>query len=108
MLKFSRQMTGPQEPLRRPQFAGRDAIPAIIELFDDSEDAFLATIIRDLDPSRLPFQLAPVYVLYMTVRYRLSPHYRTGIHPGERNHRINTFLSRVTDMLHVTIQVSSN
>lgn len=69
-----------------------------------AEEQFLTNVVRDVDPN-IQFKLSPVYIIYMTGRYRISPHYRTGLNPNERAVQLAEFLQRVCDMLHVTIQV---
>lgn len=112
-------------PPRPTTLFGRDVIPAIIELLDNgmhfimdfyfaayrflfylAEDDFLSAVLRDIQADRIQFKLAPAYVIYMCCRYRVSPHYRTGIRPEERNQRLAEFLTKVIGRMHVTIQVS--
>lgn len=73
-----------------------------------AEDDFLSAILRETQAERVHFKLAPAYVIYMCCRYRVSPHYRTGIRPEERNRRLAEFLTKVIGRMHVTIQVRQN
>lgn len=87
---------------------GTDPIlPAVLEIREETEEAFLHALITDLEPSAPSFKLAPAYTLYLAARYRASTHYRPELIPTERAHRLTLVLVRVAAMIHNVIEVSS-
>lgn len=87
---------------------GMDPIlPAILELWEEGENAFLAKIISQLDPERVLFKLAPTYTLYMAIRYRASTHFKK-ITPEERAQRLTVFVDKAANILQWTIQEKQN
>uniref|UniRef100_A0A8D8LPY9 Afadin n=2 Tax=Cacopsylla melanoneura TaxID=428564 RepID=A0A8D8LPY9_9HEMI len=84
---------------------GTDPIlPAVLEIREETEEAFLHALITDLEPSAPSFKLAPAYTLYLAARYRASTHYRPELIPTERAHRLTLVLVRVAAMIHNVIQ----
>lgn len=99
--KDERRLERPAKENRR----GLDPIlPAILELWEDGEDPFLAAIISNLDTSAVQFKLAPTYTMYMMARFRASTHYHPEITPNERAHRLTATLSKVATKLQLVIQ----
>lgn len=87
---------------------GMDPIlPAILELWEEGENAFLGKIISQLDPERVLFKLAPTYTLYMAIRYRASTHFKK-ISPEERAQRLTVFVDKAANILQWTIQEKQN
>ncbi|KAJ9573633.1 hypothetical protein L9F63_008974, partial [Diploptera punctata] len=84
---------------------GTDPIlPAVLEFREETEEAFLHTVITDLDPGSPHFKLAPTYTMYLVARYRASTHYRPELTPTERAHRLTVLLARVAAIIHNVIQ----
>ncbi len=89
----------------------RHVLPATLEFIVPfspcaGEDAFLATVVSEVNGAAVQFKLAPVYTLYMAARYRISKLYRPDISPQERAHRLTALLRKVAHMLQQTVQVS--
>ncbi|XP_057376791.1 afadin-like isoform X2 [Daphnia carinata] len=85
--------------------AGTDPIlPAVLELPEDVEDAFLHSLIPNLDTRQIVFRLAPTYSLYLMARYRASTHFRPELNPMERAQRLTLTLSRVGAMMQAIVQ----
>ncbi|XP_046450063.1 afadin-like isoform X3 [Daphnia pulex] len=84
---------------------GTDPIlPAVLELPEDVEDAFLHSLIPNLDTRQIVFRLAPTYSLYLMARYRASTHFRPELNPMERAQRLTLTLSRVGAMMQAIVQ----
>ncbi|KAG7280366.1 hypothetical protein CRUP_022194 [Coryphaenoides rupestris] len=79
-------------------------LPASIEFRDNSEDAFLSAIINYTNSSTVHFKLSPTYVLYMTCRYILAPHYRPDLSPSERTHKVIAIVNKMVSMMEGVIQ----
>jgi len=90
-----------------PKPPGQDPIlPAVLELREETEDAFLYALITDLDVNVTQFKLASTYALYLVARYRASTHFRPDLTPIERAQKLTHTLSRVGAMIQAVIQVS--
>lgn len=74
--------------------------------FVPGEDAFLATVVSEVNGAAVQFKLAPVYTLYMAARYRISKLYRPDISPQERAHRLTSLVRKVSHMVQQTVQVN--
>ena len=84
---------------------GTDPIlPAVLELPEEVEDAFLHALIPNLDTRQIVFRLAPTYSLYLMARYRASTHFRPELNPMERAQRLTLTLSRVGAMMQAIVQ----
>lgn len=109
--RFSGQTGGPRAVSATPsvpyvqQVAGTDPIlPAVLELPEEVEDAFLHALIPNLDARQIVFRLAPTYALYLMARYRASTHFRPELNPMERAQRLTLTLSRVGAMMQAIVQ----
>nr|XP_006813997.1 PREDICTED: afadin [Saccoglossus kowalevskii] len=81
-----------------------DILPASLEFKETGEDAFLASIISEVNGAAVHFKLAPTYSLYMACRYRQSPYSLQMIRtPTERAHRMTAFVNKMADMIERTI-----
>jgi afadin len=69
------------------------------------EDAFLSTVIHDVNGNSIQFKLAPTYTLYMAVRYRVHKLKHMDMSPNEHNHWINAFTNKIVNVTQQTIQV---
>ena len=88
-----------------PVVTGTDPIlPAVLELPEEVEDAFLHALIPNLDTRQIVFRLAPTYSLYLMARYRASTHFRPELNPMERAQRLTLTLSRVGAMMQAIVQ----
>ncbi|KAK2715850.1 afadin-like isoform X2 [Artemia franciscana] len=88
-----------------PKPPGQDPIlPAVLELREETEDAFLYALITDLDVNVTQFKLASTYALYLVARYRASTHFRPDLTPIERAQKLTHTLSRVGAMIQAVIQ----
>ena len=76
-----------------------------IVLILTGEDAFLASIVSEVNGAAVQFKLAPTYTLYMATRYRISKLYRPDISPQERAHRLTTLVRKIAIMVQQTVQV---
>ena len=84
---------------------GTDPIlPAVLELPEEVEDAFLHALIPNLDSRTIVFRLSPCYSLYLMARYRASTHFRPELNPMERAQRLTLTLSRVGAMMQAIVQ----
>lgn len=98
------QLIVPPQQQQQPQ--GTDPIlPAVLELPEDVEDAFLHALIPNLDSRQIVFRLSPCYSLYLMARYRASTHFRPELNPMERAQRLTLTLSRVGAMMQAIVQV---
>ncbi|XP_074640030.1 afadin-like [Tubulanus polymorphus] len=79
-----------------------DVLPASLEFRDDGEDAFLASLITDIDPLSVMFKLAPTYSLYMATRFRVTGPYPHN--PSERAHRLTAFVNKIASLVQCTIE----
>ncbi|XP_054718595.1 afadin-like isoform X2 [Uloborus diversus] len=96
---------GRTESERFEQKRGNDPIlPAVLEFWEEGEDAFLAAAITQLDPSQVQFKLSPTYALYMAARYRASTHFRPETTPNDRAHRLTALMNNVAAVMHQVIQ----
>lgn len=59
-----------------------EGLPGLLEFPDDGEEALLATICSNSNQSN--FKLAPVYTMYMMLRFRLSQKYKSELTLGEK------------------------
>ncbi|XP_035207092.1 afadin-like isoform X1 [Stegodyphus dumicola] len=92
---------------RFEQKRGNDPIlPAVLEFWEEGEDAFLAAAITQLDSSQVQFKLSPTYALYMAARYRASTHFRPETTPTDRAHRLTALMNNVAAVMHQVIQDS--
>ena len=57
--------------------ASEQGLPGILEFSEASEDALLANICTS-NPAQWQFKLAPVYTMYMMLRFRLSDKYKSS------------------------------
>ncbi|XP_022256990.1 afadin-like isoform X2 [Limulus polyphemus] len=90
---------------RHDQRRGNDPIlPAVLEFWEDTEDAFLGAITTQLDQTRVQFKLAPTYTLYMAARYRASTFFRPECKPEDRAMRLTFVMNKVSKMIHQVIQ----
>ncbi|XP_055943711.1 afadin-like isoform X2 [Argiope bruennichi] len=90
---------------RFEQKRGNDPIlPAVLEFWEDGEEAFLNAAITQLDPSQVQFKLSPTYALYMAARYRASTHFRPETTPNDRAHRLTALMNNVAAVMHQVIQ----
>ena len=69
------------------------------------EDAFLATVIHDVNGNSIQFKLAPTYTLYMAVRYRVHKLKHMDMSTNEHSHWINAFTNKIVNVMQRTIQV---
>ncbi|XP_054164184.1 afadin-like [Oppia nitens] len=84
---------------------GTDPIlPAILELWQEREDAFLNQIINLIDPNGVQFKLSVTYTIYMAFRFRASTHFKPEITPEERAHRLTSFANKVANLIHRVIE----
>ncbi len=58
-----------------------EGLPGLLEFPDDGEDSLLATICSN---NQSTFKLAPVYTMYMMLRYRLSQKYKSDLTLNEK------------------------
>ncbi|KAG8189760.1 hypothetical protein JTE90_012933 [Oedothorax gibbosus] len=90
---------------RFEQKRGSDPIlPAVLEFWEDGEEAFLQAAITQLDPSQVQFKLSPTYALYIAARYRASTHFRPDTTPNDRAHRLTALMNNVAAVMHQVIQ----
>ncbi|XP_077977276.1 uncharacterized protein LOC144432854 isoform X2 [Glandiceps talaboti] len=80
-----------------------NTLPAILEFKESGEDAFLASIISEVNGAAVQFKLAPTYCLYMAGRYRQSRQYRPEMSPTERAQRMTALTNKMADMIERTI-----
>ena len=69
------------------------------------EDAFLNSIINDVNGNSIQFKLAPTYTLYMAVRYRVRKLKSMDLSASECSHWINAFTNKVVNIIERTVQV---
>ena len=75
----------------------------------DVEDEFLRYLIFDSSSDAFPFRLTPTFMLYMVLRYRVSPiTYRPGISYDERRRFIITFLDKTVERCFHLIHMNSS
>ena len=73
-------------------------------MFSAGEDAFLSSVIPQVDGARVVFKLAPTYSLYMALRYRLQRSQASN-QPGEKEMRVNRLVEKIAEYIHHTVQV---
>ncbi|XP_042899757.1 afadin isoform X2 [Parasteatoda tepidariorum] len=102
---LGRESTHGRSSERYDQKRGNDPIlPAVLEFWEDGEEAFLAASITQLDPSQVQFKLSPTYALYMAARYRASTHFRPETTPNDRARRLTALMNNVAAVMHQVIQ----
>lgn len=102
---LGRESTHGRSSERFEQKRGSDPIlPAVLEFWEDGEEAFLSAAISQLDPSQVQFKLSPTYALYMAARYRASTHFRPETTPNDRAHRLTALMNNVAAVMHQVIQ----
>ena len=81
-------------------------LPAVLELWEETEEPFLNSIITNLDVNQVQFKLAPTYTLYLAVRYRSSTHFRPTSSLEERAVRLTEFTNKFCQMINYVIHIN--
>ena len=76
--------------------------------FDLAETRFLHVVFDNYPLNNIQFRLSPVYTLYMTLRYRLSPYGKPNFPLVQKQENIISLLYRIEDMINKKIEVSSS
>lgn len=82
-------------------------LPCVLEVREETEEAWIHAVTMDVDPSTLTFKHAPAYCLYLLARYRASTSYRPDVTPMERANRLSLTFAKVATILYTMIQVPS-
>ncbi|KPM10158.1 Afadin-like protein [Sarcoptes scabiei] len=82
---------------------GDNILPAILEVGEDLEDVFLASIIKRIDPNQVQFKLCITYSLYMVTRYRASTYFKPEITPEIRAELLIAFCVKYSNMIKMII-----
>lgn len=80
-------------------------LPCVLEVREETEEAWIHAVTMDVDPSTLTFKHAPAYCLYLLARYRASTSYRPDVTPMERANRLSLTFAKVATILYTMIQV---
>lgn len=83
-------------------------LPCVLEVREETEEAWIHAVTMDVDPSTLTFKHAPAYCLYLLARYRASTSYRPDVTPMERANRLSLTFAKVATILYTMIQVIKN
>lgn len=83
-------------------------LPCVLEVREETEEAWNHAVTMDVDPSTLTFKHAPAYCLYLLARYRASTSYRPDVTPMERANRLSSTFAKVANILYAMIQVSAH
>lgn len=83
-------------------------LPCVLEVREETEEAWIHAVTMDVDPSTLTFKHAPAYCLYLLARYRASTSYRPDVTPMERANRLSLTFAKVATILYTMIQVNAN
>jgi afadin len=75
----------PVPALNGPTTKPSEGLPGLLEFPDDGEDALLANICQT-NQANWQFKLAPVYTMYMMLRYRLSQKYKSELSFNDKLH----------------------
>lgn len=70
-----------------------------------AETRFLHIIFDNYPLDNIQFRLLPVYLLYMTIRYRLSPYGKLNLSLIEKQEDVISFLHAIEEMINKKIQV---
>ena len=81
-------------------------LPAVLELWEETEEPFLNSIITNLDVNQVQFKLAPTYTLYLAVRYRASTHFRPTATVEDRAVRLTEFTNKFCQMINYVIHIN--
>ncbi|XP_025196487.1 afadin isoform X4 [Melanaphis sacchari] len=83
-------------------------LPCVLEVREETEEAWIHAVTVDVDPSTLTFKHAPAYCLYLLARYRASTSYRPDVTPMERANRLSLTFAKVATILYTMIQGKQN
>ncbi|XP_050433436.1 afadin isoform X2 [Adelges cooleyi] len=83
-------------------------LPCVLEVREETEEAWIHAVTMDVDPSTLTFKHAPAYCLYLLARYRASTSYRPDVTPMERANRLSLTFAKVATILYSMIQGKQN
>ncbi|VVC26416.1 Hypothetical protein CINCED_3A012275 [Cinara cedri] len=83
-------------------------LPCVLEVREETEEAWIHAVTMDVDPSTLTFKHAPAYCLYLLARYRASTSYRPDVTPLERANRLSLTFAKVATILYTMIQGKQN
>ncbi|XP_026807778.1 afadin isoform X1 [Rhopalosiphum maidis] len=83
-------------------------LPCVLEVREETEEAWIHAVTMDVDPSTLTFKHAPAYCLYLLARYRASTSYRPDVTPMERANRLSLTFAKVATILYTMIQGKQN
>lgn len=106
--KKSEQTTQVQQIENPPQQLKKceTILPAVLELWEETEEPFLNSIITNVDVNQVQFKLAPTYTLYLAVRYRASTHFRPTATVEERAVRLTEFTNKFCQMIKYVIHIN--
>lgn len=104
---YSKKSEPPQQIDTQTQLKKCEAIlPAVLELWEETEEPFLNSIITNVDVNQVHFKLAPTYTLYLAVRYRASTHFRPTATVEERAVRLTEFTNKFCQMIKYVIHIN--
>jgi len=81
-------------------------LPAVLELWEETEEPFLNSIITNVDVNQVQFKLAPTYTLYLAVRYRASTRFRPNATVEERAVRLTELTNKFCQMIKYVIHIN--
>lgn len=87
-----------QQPATTPTTAaggGESGLPGLLEFSDDREDLLLQHICSPHTPTQ--FKLAPVYTMYMMLRFRLSQKYKPDLSFGDKLHSLGLLVHKMVN-----------
>jgi hypothetical protein len=92
--------TQPQ-PQQQPTSQGslkhnEPGLPGLLEFPEDGEDQLLATICST-NQTQWQFKLAPVYTMYMMLRFRLSQKYKSELSFNEKLHNLSLLIHKMVN-----------
>ena len=80
---------------------GESGLPGLLEFSDDSEDVLLQQICSQRVWEG--FRLAPVYTMYMMLRFRLSQKYKPECSFGEKLHSIGVIIHKMVNYIRAAV-----
>jgi hypothetical protein len=80
-------------------------LPGLLEFPEDGEDQLLATICST-SQSQWQFKLAPVYTMYMMLRFRLSQKYKSEVSFGEKLHSLSLLIHKMVNYIREAVDAN--
>jgi afadin len=87
------------------QSGGESGLPGLLEFADDREDLLLQKICSTTQ-NNWQFKLAPVYTMYMMLRYRLSQKYKSELSFGEKLQALSFLVHKMVNYIREAVDLN--